>query len=799
MLGRWIVLAMATAGVLAAQDPPGSVGRLSYITGSVSFQPSGVNDWVPATVNRPLTVGDQLYADAGARAEIHVPGAAFRIGSQSAFEFMNLDDRNVQVRLSEGSLNVRVRRLDRDQSLEVDTPNLAFSIDRPGEYRIDTNPDTNQTYVTVRSGEAQVTGNVGSFAVHAREQAVVAGQDQQAQYNVYAAPGNDDFDNWSLTRDQREDRFHSSRYVSPNVVGYEDLDEYGSWRSEPRYGEYWVPRGVPSGWAPYHDGHWAWVDPWGWTWVDDAPWGFAPFHYGRWAHFGDTWGWVPGPVAVMPVYAPALVAWVGFGGGAGVSFGFGGGSTVGWFPLGPRDVYVPAYRASETYVTRINTSNTTVINNTNITNVYNTYVKTGSVPTANYANRTVAGAVVAVPQAALTSSRPVQQVGVKVRPAQITAMKAGTAAPHVAPQVTSVLGHPQSGGARRPPAAVVSRPVVAKSTPPPLPPSFQQRQNLMAQNPGRPLPIQQVRQMSATPAATARPVHVVAQARPVTPHVSNAPAPRPAPAAQATRQPATLPEPANRPAIASRPQTTQPQPNRPFEPPSAQQHQAQPVTQNRPAVASRPQNTQPQPNRPFEPPSAPQHQAQPVTPNRPAVASRPQNTQPQPNRPFEPPSAQQHQAQPVTPNRPAVASRPQNTQPQQNRPVGPAVQEHPVPASRSPIPQRPQNNQPQQNRSVVAPPAVQQHPAQPAPASRPPIAPQPPRPVNPPPQAQRRVEPQPSSEGRNRSAPPPSARPSAPAPQEQRKAAPPAPAQERKAPPPPAHPTDEKKRKDERQ
>ena len=764
MSGRWIVLAMATAGVLAAQDPPGSVGRLSYITGSVSFQPSGVNDWVPATVNRPLTVGDQLYADAGARAEIHVPGAAFRIGSQSAFEFMNLDDRNVQVRLSEGSLNVRVRRLDRDQSLEVDTPNLAFSIDRPGEYRIDTNPDTNQTYVTVRSGEAQVTGNVGSFAVHAREQAVVAGQDQQAQYNVYAAPGNDDFDNWSLTRDQREDRFHSSRYVSPNVVGYEDLDEYGSWRSEPRYGEYWVPRGVPSGWAPYHDGHWAWVDPWGWTWVDDAPWGFAPFHYGRWAHFGDTWGWVPGPVAVMPVYAPALVAWVGFGGGAGVSFGFGGGSTVGWFPLGPRDVYVPAYRASETYVTRINTSNTTVINNTNITNVYNTYVKTGSVPTANYANRTVAGAVVAVPQAALTSSRPVQQVGVKVRPAQITAMKAGTAAPHVAPQVTSVLGHPQSGGAPRPPAAVVSRPVVAKSTPPPLPPSFQQRQNLMAQNPGRPLPIQQVRQMSATPAATARPVHVVAQARPVTPHVSNAPAPRPAPAAQATRQPATLPEPANRPAIASRPQTTQPQPNRPFEPPSAQQHQAQPVTQNRPAVASRPQNTQPRPNRPFESPSAPQHQAQPVTPNRPAVASRPQNTQPQ-----------------------------------QNRPVGPAVQEHPVPASRSPIPQRPQNNQPQQNRSVVAPPAVQQHPAQPAPASRPPIAPQPPRPVNPPPQAQRRVEPQPSSEGRNRSAPPPSARPSAPAPQEQRKAAPPAPAQERKAPPPPAHPTDEKKRKDERQ
>jgi hypothetical protein len=165
---RWIVLAMAAAGVLAAQDPPGSVGRLSYSTGAVSFQPDGVTDWAPATINRPLTVGDQLYADTGARAEVHVPGAAFRIGSQSAFEFMNLDDRNTQVRLSEGSLNVRVRRLEREQNFEVDTPNLALSIDRPGEYRIDTNPDTYETYVTVRSGEAQVTGTAGSFALHSR-------------------------------------------------------------------------------------------------------------------------------------------------------------------------------------------------------------------------------------------------------------------------------------------------------------------------------------------------------------------------------------------------------------------------------------------------------------------------------------------------------------------------------------------------------------------------------------------------------------------------------------------------------
>ncbi|MGI8746549.1 MAG: DUF6600 domain-containing protein [Bryobacteraceae bacterium] len=117
-------------------------------------------------------------------------------------------------------------------------------------------------------------------------------------------------------------------------------------------------------------GHWAWIEPWGWTWVDDAPWGFAPFHYGRWAVIGGGWGWIPGPARVRPVYAPALVAWVGgprFN--LSISVG-GGGGGVAWFPLGPREVYVPGYRASPAYINRVNTTNTT-INNVNVTNVYN--------------------------------------------------------------------------------------------------------------------------------------------------------------------------------------------------------------------------------------------------------------------------------------------------------------------------------------------------------------------------------------------------------------------------------------------
>ena len=133
------------------------------------------------------------------------------------------------------------------------------------------------------------------------------------------------------------------------MVGYEDLDDYGAWQTDPNYGAVWFPRSTPAGWAPYRYGHWESVQPWGWTWIDDEPWGFAPFHYGRWASVRGRWGWVPGEAKLRPVYAPALVAFVGGQGWSGsASFGSGGG--VGWVPLAPGEPFVPAYRASTAYV-----------------------------------------------------------------------------------------------------------------------------------------------------------------------------------------------------------------------------------------------------------------------------------------------------------------------------------------------------------------------------------------------------------------------------------------------------------------
>jgi len=76
----------------------------------------------------------------------------------------------------------------------------------------------------------------------------------------------------------REEHAVARRYVSDDVIGYEDLDDYGGWRQVPEYGTVWFPHVTVVGWAPYRYGHWAMDFAVGWTWVDDAPWGFAPFH-----------------------------------------------------------------------------------------------------------------------------------------------------------------------------------------------------------------------------------------------------------------------------------------------------------------------------------------------------------------------------------------------------------------------------------------------------------------------------------------------------------------------------------------
>src|SRR4029077_21157776 len=260
---------------------------------------------------------------------------------------------------------------------------------QPGEYRLDLSADGNQTIITAWHGRGRLTGGGLYYTAVANASAPFAGTDH-LDYDLQQAPAADNFDQWAFSRDEREDHADAADYVSREMTGYEDLDEYGDWSYVAGYGPCWRPRALVVGWAPYRFGHWIWVGPWGWTWVEDEPWGFAPFHYGRWAFAGAGWFWVPGPVYVRPVWAPALVGWVG--GGAGFRFSFGVG--VGWFPLGPGEVFVPGYRVSRVYVNNVNVTNTRV-NIPTVTTVYNTAVVNNNtnVNGIRYVNQHVNGGV----------------------------------------------------------------------------------------------------------------------------------------------------------------------------------------------------------------------------------------------------------------------------------------------------------------------------------------------------------------------------------------------------------------------
>jgi hypothetical protein len=555
-------------------DPPARVGRINEVSGEVSFRPAGVEEWVPASVNRPLMTGDQLWSAQRSRAELHVGSTAIRIGHDTDFSALQLDDRFAQLRLGQGSVDVKVRRLEPQEVIELDLPNAAVQILHPGSYRVDFFANDARTRVVVRTGEAQVTANGEAQTVEEGQMMLLLGADAP-EIEMQPLPGFDEFDRWSVERDQREDNVQSLRYVPREMTGYEDLDAHGSWGETPEYGAVWYPNNVGYGWQPYRSGHWAWIDPYGWTWCGDEPWGFAPYHYGRWAYVGNRWGWMPGRFTGRPVYAPALVGWVGGSGGVVVE----GGGPVGWFPLGPREVYVPAYGVSDGYYRSVNAPYARV-----------TTVREYNQSSVTYANR---GYVTAVPRETFVGARPVQGAVI----AHPVYNNGGTvmAHPMVAPTGQSVVAHPVGRAYAPPPAQVGARPVVAVHTPPPAPQPFAQRQQAIQDNGGRPVPVQ------------ARPVESHPLVRPMAPVREAQPMRQAEP--MRPQEPARPPEPAH-----PEPHVNQPTQARPIEP-----SRSSPA----PRETERPQ----EPVRPIEH-EAPPHQAAPVEHGPPPAHATPARSPP---------------------------------------------------------------------------------------------------------------------------------------------------------------------------
>jgi len=426
-------------------DPPGRVARLSYLEGSVSFEPSGESNWSQASLNYPLTTGDRLWTDKGARAELETGNIAIRMSEQSDLTTTNLTDQLLQLGLAQGSLRITTYDLRSGSEVEVDTPNAAVTIVQAGSYRLDTYPDQSRTLVTVNRGEVQITGNGGLNQTLGSGQAIMLTGSNPVEAGAVSLPAPDSFDEWCAQRDGRYQNARSRQYVSPYVPGYYDLDGYGSWTTVAAYGPIWYPAGMAVGWCPYRYGRWAWVEPWGWTWVDDAPWGFAPFHYGRWVQIGPRWGWLPGPIAVAPIYGPAFVAFIG---GPGFSVGFGVGGLAAWFPLGPGEPFFPWYHHSNVYLQQVNITNVRNINITNITNVNNIHYRYQTVATT------------AVNANAFRGSEPVARNMVKVNPQQLARAQV---IPH--PEINPTPRAIAAGGSPTRPPVRAERPQIVQHAP----------------------------------------------------------------------------------------------------------------------------------------------------------------------------------------------------------------------------------------------------------------------------------------------------------------------------------------------
>ena len=441
-------LAAALAWPAAAQDIPGRVGRLAWTEGQVALYQDPERGWDDAYLNSPITSRNSVWTEPGARAEVQVGAAALRLDSASQLDIARLDDTVLEATLEQGEMSVRIRHFFAGDTVRLSTPQATFLLQAAGHYRLESDPDNGQSRLAVFDGGARLEEG-GNARIGAGQSLVVWGGERPS-YAVQQAYTTD-FDRWAMARDEHWIESRTPTYVSYEMTGYEDLDTYGAWSNDPTYGAVWYPTAVAADWAPYREGRWAYVSPWGWTWVDAEPWGYAPFHYGRWVQVRDRWAWCPGQRVDRPAWAPALV---GFVGGAGFAASGGSGAVVGWYPLAPSEPYRPWYTAGSSYVKRVNS---VVVN-----------VPAQVAREHRDANRE--RGVTAVRREALVTQQPIARARVQVAPAQARNAAPAPTAAAVLPSASEVRQAHARNVTRGPRPAGPPRPSRATRPRPPRPP-----------------------------------------------------------------------------------------------------------------------------------------------------------------------------------------------------------------------------------------------------------------------------------------------------------------------------------------
>ncbi|MGB6743860.1 MAG: DUF6600 domain-containing protein [Terracidiphilus sp.] len=395
-----VLLSLVSVQSRAQDDPPMQPGRISYVSGNVSIQPAGLDDWGQAQANLSFGPGDRIFTDSDGRAEIQIGESYIRIGPNSDVSMVEDTPTGISIGVAQGSVHIHTHGLWMGQRLYVNTPSGSAALEMPAELRVDVLPDQGAAVFTGLGAYALITGAGGFSQGIAQGQSLeLAGSNPVVpQYLEPGAP--DPLDIWSQQRDQQIFAAASWRYISPEIPGGEELDANGSWMPGTPYGAVWFPNVAP-GWAPYHYGRWVNHAPWGPVWVEDESWGYAPFHYGRWVSFQGRWGWVPGPREGHPVWSPALVV---FAGGIQV----GGVAVSAWFPLGPGEPYRPWYPCSPRYVDQVNITNMAEGPRVHVLTTYAGFNFGG----VGFAYRTTG--ITAIRQDDFAAGRPVRQANVVV-------------------------------------------------------------------------------------------------------------------------------------------------------------------------------------------------------------------------------------------------------------------------------------------------------------------------------------------------------------------------------------------------
>jgi hypothetical protein len=167
-----LVLAMSSVVALAQQITP---LRLSYVEGEVSFWRFGAEDWAEARHNLPLAAGDELYVGSRGVIELQAGGRAFvRADSDTQLSLLTQTADFLQFRITTGRVSFDLRTLPSGHTIEVNTPNAVFTIDRSGYYRVDV--DGEVRFITRRGGRAVMVPAGGQpMNIYPSEEIVVRG------------------------------------------------------------------------------------------------------------------------------------------------------------------------------------------------------------------------------------------------------------------------------------------------------------------------------------------------------------------------------------------------------------------------------------------------------------------------------------------------------------------------------------------------------------------------------------------------------------------------------------------------